>query len=60
MVKVKPVVRSFSSSDLPTYLVVGGKRIPFVLESVDAVNVPGPDGYELELHVKEGEDGESV
>jgi hypothetical protein len=56
--KVTPVVGAFSSSDLPTYLVVGGKRIPLVVDEVKTVEVGGPDGYELELHVKEVEDGE--
>lgn len=56
--KVTPIVGAFSSSDLPTYLVVGGKRVPLVVDEVGTVEVGGSDGYELELHVKEAEDGE--
>ena len=57
--KVEPVVKRCSSGDLPTYIVVDGRRIPF--EVVGADLVMKEDGYEvdsLDIYLKRTDDME--
>lgn len=53
--KVNPIVTAYTDSDFPTYLVIGGNRIPFVVKEA---KVKGGETFddppELELHLDVG------
>ena len=53
--RIRSAVSSCSDGDLPTYLIIGGEEVPFVIDDVDLATKKGStciDSLQIRLHME--------